>query len=78
MFKINKMNFHVKQIFFKKLSRKIRRFLMPVKQKSLIFVVEKNYPVNNYMFKIDIKRTRARCEICSKLTIKTPGRIFYC
>ena len=29
---------------------------MHVKHKSLIFVVEKNYPVNNnYMFKIDIK-----------------------
>ena len=26
---------------------------MHVKHKSLIFVVEKTYPVNNYMFKID-------------------------
>ena len=31
---------------------------MHVKHKSLMFVVEKNYPVNNYMFKIDIKSTR--------------------
>ena len=37
-----------------------------------MFVVEKNYPVNNHMFKIDIENTRTRCEICSKLIIKTP------
>ena len=36
------------------------------------FVVEKNYPVNNLMFKIDIKNTRTRCKICLKLTAKTP------
>ena len=29
------------------------------------------------MFKIDIKNTRTRCEICSKLTIKTPKLFFY-
>ena len=34
--------------------------------------VEKNYP------KIDIKSTRTRCKICSKLTIKTPGLFVYC
>ena len=27
----------------------------------------------NYMFKVNSKSTRARCEIFSKLTIKTPG-----
>ena len=69
-FKINKMNFNVKQTFLKKLSRKIWRFSM--------LVVENNYPVYNYMFKIDIKSTRTRCEICSKLTIKTAGPFFYC
>ena len=26
------------------------------------------------MFKVDNRNTRARCEICSKLTIKTPER----
>ena len=40
------MNFNVKQAFFKKISRKIRRFSMHVKHKSLIFVVGKCYPVN--------------------------------
>ena len=77
-FRINKMNFSVKQTFFKKLSRKIWRFAMHVKHKSLVFVMEKNYPVNSYMFKIDIKSSRTRYEICSKLTIKTPGHFFYC
>ena len=31
-------------------------------------------PAGNYMFKVKNKNTRARCEICSKLTIKTPER----
>ena len=28
--------------------------------KSLVFVVEKTYPVNNHMFKIDIENTRTQ------------------
>ena len=32
------------------------------------------YPVSNYMFKVNNRNTRSSCEICSKLTIKTPGR----
>ena len=32
------------------------------------------YPADNCMFKVNIRNTRARCEICSKLTIKTPER----
>ena len=39
-----------------------------------MFVLEENYPVSNLMFKIDIGNTRTRCEICSKLMIKTPKR----
>ena len=27
---------------------------------------------NIYLFKVNNKHTRKRCEICSKLTIKTP------
>ena len=30
--------------------------------------------VDNYMFKVNNRNTRKRCEICSKLTIKTPER----
>ena len=32
------------------------------------------FPACNYMFKVNNKNTRARYEICSKLTIKTPER----
>ena len=28
-------------------------------------------PAGNYMFKVNNKNTRTRCEVCSKLTIKT-------
>ena len=31
-------------------------------------------PVGNYMFQVNNKRNRTRCEICSKLTIQTPER----
>ena len=32
----------------------------------------RSYPAGNYMFKVNNRNTRTRCEICSKLTIKTP------
>ena len=32
------------------------------------------FPVSIYMFKVNNKNTRTRCEICLKLTIKTPQR----
>ena len=32
------------------------------------------YPVNIYLFEVSNKNTRKRCEIVSKLTIKTPER----
>ena len=31
-------------------------------------------PPGNYMFKVNNKNTKTRCEICSKLTIKIPER----
>ena len=33
-----------------------------------------SHPAGNYMFKVNNRNTRTRCEICSKLTIKTPER----
>ena len=36
-----------------------------------------DYPVGNYMFKGNNRNTRATCEICSKLTIKTPERRYW-
>ena len=32
------------------------------------------YPTSNYMFKVNNRNTRTRCEICSKLTIEAPDR----
>ena len=34
----------------------------------------KAFPVSNYMLKVNKRNARTRCEICSKLTIKTPDR----
>ena len=37
------------------------------------FIISSN-PANIYLFKVNNKNTRKRCEINSKLTIKTPER----
>ena len=34
----------------------------------------KNFPATNYLLKVTSRNTRARCEICLKLTKKTPRR----
>ena len=34
----------------------------------------KTTPAGNYMFKVNNRNTRTRCEICLKLTIKIPER----
>ena len=33
-----------------------------------------HYPAGIYLLKVNDRNTRTRCEICSKLTIKTPER----
>ena len=42
----------------------------------MLKVNSKNYwnnnPASNYMFKVNNRNTRTKCDICSKLTIKTP------
>ena len=35
---------------------------------------KKNPPTNIYLFIVSNRNTKKRCEICSKLTIKTPER----
>ena len=35
------------------------------------------YSANNYLFKDNNRNTRKRCEICSKLTTKTPERLHW-
>ena len=34
-----------------------------------------NYPAGIYLFKINNRNSRTMCEICSKLTIKTPDDV---
>ena len=40
----------------------------------LSLFLQVKYPAGKYLFKVNNKSTRARCEIFSKLTIKTPER----
>ena len=37
-------------------------------------MTKKLYPAGIYLLKVNNRNTRTRCEICSKLTIKTPER----
>ena len=46
-----------------------RLFLRDTPSSSTSF--SSTYPSCNYMFKVDNRNTRKRCDICSKLTIKT-------
>ena len=36
--------------------------------------LERSYPAGIYLLKVSNRNTRARCEICSKLTANTPER----
>ena len=41
-------------------------------------VYQTNCPAGIYLLKVNNRNTRTRCEICPKLTIKTPGRRQWC
>ena len=38
------------------------------------YISGNRYPAGIYLLKVNNRNTRTRCEICSKLTIKTPER----
>ena len=40
----------------------------------IYFLLSKYVPAIIYLFKLNNRNTRKRCEICSKLTVKTPER----
>ena len=43
--------------------------------KNLVFIkLDCRNPAGIYLLKVNNRNTRTRCEICSKLTIKTPER----
>ena len=54
--------------------------------KSAIEIIEKVWnmfkvshsPIGNYMFKVNYRNIRARCKICSNLTLKTRERYHWC
>ena len=37
-----------------------------------VIVADAHIPANIYLFKVNNKNTRKRCEICAYLTMKTP------
>ena len=41
---------------------------------SLMSYADSIYRAGNYMFKVNNRNSRTRCELCSKLTIKIPER----
>ena len=54
-------------------------FHVASKKKNVTYTLQKNMkqtaiPANKCMFKVRNRNTRAGCEICSKLTKKTPER----
>ena len=65
-------NYSEKQLF------KFMEIASLISTNTIIFWVKGKvqtvYPAGNYMFKVNNKSTTTRCEICSKLTIKTPER----
>ena len=42
-----------------------------------LYSSSKVFSANFYLFKVNNRNTRKRCEICSKLTIKTPERRYW-
>ena len=43
-----------------------------MKQSKIINLT--HFPAENYILKVNNRNTRTRCEICSKLIVKTPER----
>ena len=67
----------------RKLIHKISRFLDLVKLSSRKVSFSKKaflrlFPAGIYLLKVNNRNTRTRCEICLKLTIKTPKRCHSC
>ena len=45
-----------------------------ITQHTAFVMLPYSIPAGNCMFKVNNRNTRTRCEICSKLTKKTPER----
>ena len=74
---------HISEIFLENFlsgyKNDVMKITMNIKMLSFLNVSIKiwermiidHHPAGNYMFKVNNRNTRARCEICSKLTIRT-------
>ena len=62
-------------MFYPKFIEKVRKITCESKKnKNILDRNLRNYPAINYLFKVNNRNARKSCEICSKLTIKTPER----
>ena len=52
----------------------IRLFLNFSRDFNFITFLKNRFPAGNYLFKVNNRNIRTRCETCLKLTIKTPER----
>ena len=54
------------------------KYIVCMSNTDIYWKLTARIPAGNYMFKVNNRNTRTRCEICSKLTIKTPERYQWC
>ena len=64
---------HLCQSLFFNIAADLRLAIL-LKRDSNTRIFMSTFPVGIYLLKINNRNTRTRCEICSKLTIKTPER----
>ena len=62
---------HLEVLLDKHLSQNEQTSEIKIKLNCVIGILA-NYPAGIYLLKVNNRNTRARCEICSKLTVKTP------
>ena len=60
--------------YYEDVSYDVESFFTSIAVAETIDYILKRIPAGNYMFKFSNRNTRTKCEICSKLTIKTPER----
>ena len=69
MFSLNTGKYGTERILYLDIFRAIK-----VSNILLMWFNNLMIPAGNYMFKVNNRNTRTRCEICSKLTIMSPER----
>ena len=67
------LRFNKIEDFFKKVRKLLKNGYKEILLK-LLTQSEATIPIGDWMFKVNNRNTRARCDICSMLIIKTPER----